>query len=609
MTFLIISFLAGVLTVLAPCVLPLLPVIIGGSVSGTRKSKPFIIALSLSVSVIVFTFLLKVSTVFISIPPQVWSYISGIIIIFFGLTLIFPALWEKVFLKFNLFVSRKGNTLLAEGVQKESVKGDILIGAALGPVFSTCSPTYFVILATVLPQSFVRGFVYLLAYVLGLSIMLLLISILGQKLISKLEGASNPHGKIKKTLGVLFLLVGVFIMSGLDKKIQTAVINSGVFDITRVEQKLLELSEKKDLDTEIDVNTVSEEETSLSSENDDDVNKTEATPSSNQKETTKASPPNQSKSYLSVAEKQKRYKKYVDISKPSGFVNSEAFTLKDYIGKKVIMVDFMTYSCINCQRTFPYLKTWYETYEKDGFLIVDIHTPEFAFEKDINNVRKAMKDFGLNFPIVLDNDYGTWNAYSNIYWPRKYLIDIDGFVVYDHIGEGEYSATEKKIQELLEERAYKLGSDMPNGDIVSNKIEETNILSRSPETYFGAFRNTNLANGVSGKEGIQKFEAPESSSLSKNKLYLDGSWNIKTEYAEAGSNAKAFFKFEASKVFIVAESQTDGTIEVYSDSRFVGTISIKDSKLYTLIDQNKIQNSLLELRISSGVRLFAFTFG
>lgn len=609
MTFLIISFLAGVLTVLAPCVLPLLPVIIGGSVAGTRKSKPFIIALSLSISVIIFTFLLKVSTVFISIPQQVWSYISGVIIIFFGLTLVFPALWERVFLKFNLFVSRKGNTLLAEGVKKESIKGDVLIGAALGPVFSTCSPTYFVILATVLPQSFLKGFVYLISYVLGLSVMLLLISILGQKLVSKLEGASNPHGKLKKILGVLFLLVGIFIMSGLDKRIQTAVINSGVFDITKVEQKLLELSEEEKIDLSLGDPKTQEMDEVLDDASDLDTTQAENNKTIVSNNDIIKSSPKHSINYLSLAEKEKKYSKYVELSNPSGFVNSDAFKLKDYIGKKVVMVDFMTYSCINCQRTFPYLKTWYETYEKDGFVIVGIHTPEFAFEKNIDNVRKAMKDFGLNFPVVLDNDYGTWIAYGGNSWPRKYLIDIDGFIVYYHSGEGAYDMTEKKIQELLQERAHKLGSNMPNEDIVSKNLEETNVLSRSPETYFGAFRNTNLANGVSGKEGEQSFEVSSVSNLSKNKLYLDGNWNIKNEYAEAGSDAKVFFKFEASKVFVVAESQSGGEIEVYSDSKFVKTINVKDSKLYTLIDEDKLQSSLLELRASSGVRIFTFTFG
>ncbi len=239
MFLLLISFVAGVLTVLAPCVLPLLPVIVGSSVSGTRKSKPFIIALSLSVSVIVFTFVLKVSTIFIDIPEAFWQWISGGIITLFGISMLFPVFWEKASLQFNLLVGRKGNTLLAEGVQKESMKGDVLIGAALGPVFSTCSPTYFVILATVLPQSFLVGLTYLIAYVTGLSLMLLLISLIGQRIVSKLQGVSNPHSWLKKILGLLFVLVGVFVIGGYDKQIQTFFVQKDVFDVTQIEQKLL----------------------------------------------------------------------------------------------------------------------------------------------------------------------------------------------------------------------------------------------------------------------------------------------------------------------------------------------------------------------------------
>ncbi len=239
MLFLLISFIAGVLTVLAPCVLPLLPVIIGSSVSSSRKSRPYIVVLSLSVSIIFFTFLLKVSTLFIDIPPIFWQWISGIIILFFGFTLLFPDLWEKISYKFNLILGKKGNKLIFSGTKEESWKGDVLIGAALGPVFSSCSPTYFVILATVLPESFLKGFVYLLAYTIGLSVMLLLISILGQKLTVKLQGASDPHGIFKKTLGVIFVFVGVFVILGIDKKIQTFVVQNSIFDVTSVEQKLL----------------------------------------------------------------------------------------------------------------------------------------------------------------------------------------------------------------------------------------------------------------------------------------------------------------------------------------------------------------------------------
>jgi thiol-disulfide isomerase/thioredoxin len=144
-----------------------------------------------------------------------------------------------------------------------------------------------------------------------------------------------------------------------------------------------------------------------------------------------------------------KYPSYTDFVSPSGFVNSEPFTLADYIEKKIILVEFITYTCINCQRTFPYMKQWHETYEKDGLLVVGIHTPEFAYERDRDNVIAAMKKEGITFPIVLDNEYKTWNAYANRFWPHRYVIDYEGNVVFDHIGEGAYPETEAIIAKLL----------------------------------------------------------------------------------------------------------------------------------------------------------------
>lgn len=239
MTFLFISFLAGILTVLAPCVLPLLPVIIGGSISdGVNKRKSYVIISSLVVSIVVFTLLLKWSTAFVMVSPHVWQYISGIILIFVSLTMIFPGLWER--LPFVASMGISSNKALGAGYMKKNAWGDIIIGVSLGPVFSSCSPTYFIILATVLPQSFGRGLLDLFAYALGLGLVLLFVSLLGQRLTGRLSKISDPNNWVKKSIGILFLLIGIFVITGLDKKIQTSVTNSGIFDITKVEQRLLQ---------------------------------------------------------------------------------------------------------------------------------------------------------------------------------------------------------------------------------------------------------------------------------------------------------------------------------------------------------------------------------
>lgn len=238
MTFLAISFIAGVLTVLAPCILPLLPVVIGSSVSGRSKATPYIVVGSLALSIIVFTFVLKASTVFITIPQSFWSYVSGGILALFGLTLLFPSVWSAVPGMNKLSVG--SNKLLGSGHQKKSFWGDVTVGAALGPVFSTCSPTYFVILASVLPASFALGTIYLLAYVVGLSIVLLLIALLGEKFVGRLTVLSDPNSNFKKWIGALFILLGIMIIFGLDKKLETSILDSGYFDVTSIEQKLLE---------------------------------------------------------------------------------------------------------------------------------------------------------------------------------------------------------------------------------------------------------------------------------------------------------------------------------------------------------------------------------
>lgn len=238
MTFFVISFLAGMLTVLAPCILPLLPVVIGAGATGRSKATPYIVIASLGASIIIFTFLLKVSTAFITIPPSFWTYLSGGILVGFGLILLFPSLWER--LPGMAKLSGRSNKLVGTGYQKKTIWGDMIIGAALGPVFSTCSPTYFVILATVLPASFILGTVYLLAYVFGLSLVLLLISLLGQKFADRLTKFSDSRGGLKIALGILFVILGFLIMAGWDKKIEILILDSGYFDVTKIEQKLLE---------------------------------------------------------------------------------------------------------------------------------------------------------------------------------------------------------------------------------------------------------------------------------------------------------------------------------------------------------------------------------
>jgi len=325
---------------------------------------------------------------------------------------------------------------------------------------------------------------------------------------------------------------------------------------------------------------------------------------------------------MEIEEKAKMFEKAKEITTPDGFINTDEITIEEYIGKKVIMIDFWTYSCINCQRTFPYLNAWWDKYEDEGLVIIGIHTPEFEFEKEYENVVDAVNSFGIEFPVVLDNDYSTWRAYQNRYWPRKYIIDIDGFVVYDHIGEGAYEETEEKIQELLAERSERLGKDA----IVSKTFVEVDAerarFVKSPEIYFGASRNAPLANGVPYLEGLQQLELPEN--IEKNALYLDGDWSITKESAiNKTKNAKIIFRYEASNVFMVANAKdqpVDVTIlrdgEPISDVKgqdvnAEGVVRIDQDRLYRLIeDPSGPGEHTIELLIpETGFEAFTFTFG
>jgi len=242
--FYIISFVAGVLTVLAPCILPLLPVIIGGvSLEDNNEKKislkrPLTIIISLIVSIVLFTLLLKATTALLGIPAYVWSIISGGIVLLFGINLLFPVIWEK-FMVVSGLTTLTGR-LMGASAGKKGVKKDVLLGAALGPIFNSCSPTYALIVAAVLPPSFLLGLGYLIAYSVGLGLMLLLISIFGKILVNKMKWMSNPRGTFQKVIGVIFILVGIFVIFGLDKKVQTYVLENGWYDpIVKIEEAFI----------------------------------------------------------------------------------------------------------------------------------------------------------------------------------------------------------------------------------------------------------------------------------------------------------------------------------------------------------------------------------
>ncbi len=336
---------------------------------------------------------------------------------------------------------------------------------------------------------------------------------------------------------------------------------------------------------------------------------------------------------LAQSDKSAGYSVAKEITDPTGFINTGTdstgnplqITISQYVGKKVVMIDFWTYSCINCQRTTPYLNAWYDKYEGDGFVIIGVHTPEFDFEKVYANVMAAVKKEGITYPVVMDSNYGTWTAYGNQYWPHKYLIDMAGYVVYDQIGEGQYAETEQKIQDALAQRNQILGitTPVPTG-IVNPSDAVTTIQTQSPETYFGSARNEYLGNGQQSTTGTQTLSLP--TTFEDNTLYLGGTWNFQSQEADAQGDDSIVYHFNAKELYFVAGSaNANGTdIEVLLDGKPVpaselgSDVKVVDGKtmahitgdtLYHLIDLPDMEEHTVQIHTGAGLKAFTFTFG
>jgi cytochrome c biogenesis protein CcdA/thiol-disulfide isomerase/thioredoxin len=566
----LLSYVAGLLTALAPCVLPLLPIILGGSLAGEKKDKwrPYIITGSLVVSLILFTLLIKASTVFIGIDPKVWTIGSGILVIILGFFMLFPDLWAQVIGK--LGIEHRSQGLLGKAYKQENgVLSAILIGAALGPIFSSCSPTYAWVIATVLPSSTLLGMFYLTFYVLGVATALLAIALLGRKLLERIKWASDPKGWFQRGIAILFIIVGIFVATGLDKKVQTYLVEKDFLNIKLLEEKIVPES--------------------------DSSTKTNSNSSTN-------------KEKFNVAAYDAP-----ELKNIAAWINSDPQTIENLKGK-VVLLDFWTYSCINCQRTQPYLNAWYDKYKDDGFVILGVHAPEFAFEKVTENVEKAVVDASIKYPVALDNSFATWQAYENRFWPAKYLIDKDGQVRYTHFGEGDYAETEETIQALLKE----------SGQTVSDKIEAnlssgTSVRGQTPETYLGYERAERFANATQFVAD-KPVDYTLMDQLEEHEWSLGGQWQINDESSQSLSDgSKLRINFSAKEVYLVMSGAPGTLVGVSVDSlnspggvdvNAQNQVKIDGARLYKIVNADKYTaKKQLTLTIPTGVTVNAFTFG
>ncbi|MGE5392474.1 MAG: thioredoxin family protein [Candidatus Saccharibacteria bacterium] len=280
--------------------------------------------------------------------------------------------------------------------------------------------------------------------------------------------------------------------------------------------------------------------------------------------------------------------------------NSKPLTLKELQGK-VVLVDFWTFSCVNCLRTMPYLRRWHKAYSDKGLVIVGVHTPEFEFEKRPENVETAIRRLRIEYPVALDPDFGTWNAYANRYWPAHYLIDQKGNIVHEHFGEGGYDETEETIRKLL-------GMNKTEDDL---KFEPAHIgRVATPEIYWGLSRLQWLGNP--GDPGLTEKTFAMPPYLPPNFFGIEGVWRFSPEYAELASDTgRVKLNFYAAKVHMVAESGTfkPVRIKVKVDRQETGEVAIEDSMLYTLFDGREYAPHLLEFEAEKGLKAYTFTFG
>jgi thiol-disulfide isomerase/thioredoxin len=289
---------------------------------------------------------------------------------------------------------------------------------------------------------------------------------------------------------------------------------------------------------------------------------------------------------------------FTDISHWLNTPSGRPLTISGLRGK-VVLVDFWTYSCINCLRTLPYLKAWYRTYAKDGLVVVGVHTPEFAFEHVLSNVRSNARDLGVRYPIALDDDYGTWTAYGNQYWPAEYLIDRRGHIRSAHFGEGDYDRSEELIRRLLAEP----DEPLPKSTHVSAYAAEGPL---TPETYLGWERLSIRYTGAPIQQDRMASYTPPPA-LDSGGFGYAGMWQVERERIVAGRDARLQLRFYARKAHLVLGGR--GTVDVLLDGKPVRRIRVDDDRLYTLVDQGRNREGRLELRFTPGVQAYAFTFG
>jgi cytochrome c biogenesis protein CcdA/thiol-disulfide isomerase/thioredoxin len=535
-----VGFAAGLITALSPCVLPVLPILLAGGATGGRR-KPYAIIAGLVASFTAFTLAGVWLLDALGLPKDVLRNIAIVLLFVVAASLLVPRLGLALEQRLARLGRRPGGDL----------GGGLLLGAALGLVFVPCAGPVLAAVTVVAASRDVGVDVVVLtlAYALGAAVPMLLVAAGGRW--AARMGAVRAHGTtVRRALGAVVAVTALAIALGVDSRFQTAVPG-----YTESLQKRIERSSA----AERRLQALTGHET--------------------------------------AAEGLHDFGPAPEFTGISNWLNSRPLTISALRGK-VVLVDFWTYSCVNCLRTLPFVRAWDKAYRGDGLQIVGVHTPEFAFEHEVRNVRGAVKRLRVRYAVAIDNDYGTWNAFGNQYWPAKYLIDREGHVRFVHFGEGGYAETERVIRRLLAERSAR--------SLVSAAIAEA-MPSRdaTPETYLGYERLMGLANPAVAPDRDAPYRLP--ARLGENRLAYGGRWHVEAERAVAGRNARLRLRFRAKEVNLVLGG--DGRVRVLLDGRPVRTVVVHGSRLYNLLGLPRLRTGLLELRVDRGVAGYAFTFG
>ena len=565
------AFLSGIVTILSPCILPVLPIVLTGSIGG--KSKPFGVVTGFIASFSFFTLVLSALVQTLDIPVNTLRIVAVVIIVTFGLTMIVPRLHLVFDRLMSRLVGSRGSS------QKNGFSGGFLTGVSLGLVWTPCvGPIMASVITLAVSQQVDGGAVLIIAaYSLGTAIPMFAVMVGGRKLLVRFPRLSAKGAGIQRIFGVIMIIAGLMIGVGADRRFQSFV---------------LELFPNYGTGLTLFENSDSVREAI-------DSRRTET--SGGELFTWENAPRNGVPG---------DYGKAPPIIAEGPWINTDhPLSLEDLKGK-VVLIDFWTYSCVNCVRTIPYLRTWYDKYAAEGLVIIGVHTPEFPFERNEGNVKRAVRDLDVTWPVVLDNNFAQWNAYHNRYWPAHFFIDSTGRIRYFQFGEGSYEEAEEVIRVLLEEA----GSNLKEAP--GNIPAPTETGRRTPEVYLGYERAKGFLSDALVPDKLTRFSL--ASEEKPGQWSLEGEWIIRNDFIEIDGSGKLELGFEGKDIFLVVEPRGSGssfTVEI--DGKLAGdTVDVqggvlhpKESRLYHLASFGDPGEHTLILSIEGHVRLYTFTFG